>query len=90
MGLARLSQKCRMCPYVETCDHKEMEALGFLPESKMIEQSYQTVVSTLAQPMLRETMEIRVDGERVVVYKDDILKQLERSLYGHLWSQGGV
>lgn len=31
MGLSRLSAKCQACPFVDTCENKEMEALGFLP-----------------------------------------------------------
>ena len=31
MGLSRLAAKCRACPYVSTCDHKQVEALGYLP-----------------------------------------------------------
>lgn len=31
MGLSRLAAKYRACPYVSTCDHKQMEALGYLP-----------------------------------------------------------
>lgn len=31
MSLSRLAAKCRVCPKVDTCDHKEMEAYGFLP-----------------------------------------------------------
>lgn len=31
MALSKLSAKCRACPKVDTCDHKEMEAYGFLP-----------------------------------------------------------
>lgn len=30
MGLSRLSQKCRACPYKDSCSHKEMEALAYL------------------------------------------------------------
>jgi len=33
MSLSRLAAKCRVCPYVDTCDHKEMGAYGFLPIS---------------------------------------------------------
>lgn len=35
MALARLKKQCRECPFVETCEHKEMEALGYLPEPIM-------------------------------------------------------
>ncbi|NBH79029.1 hypothetical protein D3Z52_12800 [Clostridiaceae bacterium] len=31
MGLSKLAAKCRVCPFVDTCDHKRMEALGYLP-----------------------------------------------------------
>lgn len=31
MGLSRIAAMCRACPYVSTCDHKRMEALGYLP-----------------------------------------------------------
>lgn len=31
MGLSRLSAACRACPYVSTCNHKRMEAFGYLP-----------------------------------------------------------
>lgn len=34
MALARLTKQCRECPFVETCEHKEMEALGYLPEPR--------------------------------------------------------
>lgn len=31
MGLSKLTAKCQACPFVDTCDNKEMEALGYLP-----------------------------------------------------------
>lgn len=31
MSLSKLSAKCQACPFVDTCDNKKMEALGFLP-----------------------------------------------------------
>lgn len=33
MSLSRLAARCRACPFVDTCDHKEMEAYGVLPLS---------------------------------------------------------
>lgn len=30
MGLSQLSERCRKCPKVSTCNHKRMEALGYL------------------------------------------------------------
>lgn len=31
MSLSKLSARCRTCPFVDTCDHKQMEAYGILP-----------------------------------------------------------
>ena len=31
MGLSKLSEACKKCPNVDSCDHKRMEALGCLP-----------------------------------------------------------
>lgn len=31
MGLSQLAPKCRACPYLDSCDHKQMVALGYLP-----------------------------------------------------------
>lgn len=31
MSLSKLSTRCQACPFVDTCDNKEMEALGYLP-----------------------------------------------------------
>lgn len=43
MGLSRLSKKCQACPYVETCDHKRMETLGYLPTPNLNALNNQTV-----------------------------------------------
>lgn len=42
MGLSRLAAKCRACPKVDTCDNKEMEALGYLPLPEMAAQPTET------------------------------------------------
>lgn len=46
MGLSRLSEKCRTCPFASKCDHKRMEALTYLSEPQMAVNA--------AQPLLRE------------------------------------
>ena len=79
MGLSKLAAGCRACPYVDTCGHKRMEAVGFLP-----------LFQSAAQPLLRETMEIRVDGKPVTVYVKKKKKQLTRELYAHLGPQYGA
>lgn len=88
MGLSRLSKECSECPFVEKCQHKRMEALGYLPEpvhSPVVD----TNVAELAQPILRETMTIMVEGKPQIVYKDEIEKQLYKHLYSGLGLQFG-
>lgn len=90
MGLSRLAAGCRACPYVDTCDHKRMEALDFLPEPPLSMSASQPAAESAAQPLLRETREIRVNGKPVIVYVDEIEKQLTRGLYQHLGLQFGA
>lgn len=42
MGLSKLSARCQACPFVDTCDHKEMKALGYLPLPKPAAQPTET------------------------------------------------
>lgn len=90
MGLSILAAGCRVCPYVDTCDHKRMEAVGFLPEPPLLNSASQPTAESVAQPLLRETREIRVNGVTMNVYVDEIEKQLTQGLYAHLGLQFGA
>lgn len=48
MGLSKLAAKCRACPYVSTCNHKQMEALGYLP---LPEQRAEIQIDNLLQSL---------------------------------------
>lgn len=87
-GISRLFEKCQKCPFVDTCENKRMEALAYLPEPMIVEAG-QSASMSAAAPVLRETMEIRVDGKTLTVYKDDIEKELYKSLYSGLGLQLG-
>lgn len=89
MGLSRLTAKCMVCPFVDKCDNKSMEALGCL-EIPILASSYaEPIAASTTEPILRETMTVMVDGSPTVVYKDEIEKQLYGSLYSHLGLQYG-
>lgn len=52
MGLSKLSAKCQACPFVDTCDNKEMESLGLLPlpvkpTEQMVQQSRLDILQNL-------------------------------------------
>ena len=84
MALARLTKQCRECPFVETCEHKKMEALGYLPEPIMADAK-----APVTAPILRETVSRVVDGKVVTMYKDELEKILYKDLYSHLGLQFG-
>lgn len=88
MSLSRLAKECRECPFVEKCQHKRMEALGYLPEPIMSPVA-ESSAAELVQPILRETMTIMVEGKPQIVYKDEIEKQLYKHLYSGLGLQFG-
>ena len=50
----------------------------------------QRAADSAAQPLLRVTREIRVNGKPMTVYVDEIEKQLTRGLYPHLGLQFGA
>lgn len=89
MGLSKLAAKCRVCPFVDKCDNKRMEAHGYLEIPNIATPSIETSAESMAGPILRETMTIMIDGEPHVAYVDDIKKQLYRHLYSRLGFQYG-
>lgn len=88
MGLSRLAEQCRKCPFKDNCKNKRMEALGYLPEP-IIAKAGALSAAELTQPILRETVNTIIDGKVVKVYKDEIEKQLCKELYSHLGLQFG-
>lgn len=88
MGLSRQTERCKKCPFVDKCENKRMEALAYLPEP-MLAKTGQPGSTSAAAPVVRETMEICVDGKTLIVYKDDIEKELYKSLYSSLGLQLG-
>lgn len=88
MGLSRLSEQCRKCPFKDNCKNKRMEALGYLSEP-IVAEAGTSSAAELTQPILRETVNMIVDGKVVKVYKDEIEKQLYKELYSHFDFQFG-
>lgn len=89
MGLSRLAAKCVECPFVDKCDKKRMEALAYCEMPNLAYSYTEPIVSSMTEPTLRETMTVMADGSPTVVYKDEIEKQLYKSLYSHLGLQYG-
>ena len=87
MGLSKLSARCRACPFVEKCDCKRMEACGYLPYA---ETASMPAASSAAQLVLREAVEIHVNGQPQRVYMDEIEKILTEGLYAHIGLQYGA
>lgn len=84
MGLSKLAAKCRSCPFVDKCDKKLMEAHGYLEMPNLAASYTESIAASMAEPILRETMTIMVSGKPTAVYKDEIEKQLYKSLYPQL------
>lgn len=61
MSLSRLAAKCRACPFVDDCDHKEMEAYGLLSTHETM-----TPPSQYGTNPVRATGEIYVDVNKLV------------------------
>ena len=88
MALVRLAKQCRECPFVKTCEHKKLEAMGYLPEPIMTDV-IAPVTADIAAPILREIVSRVVDGKVVTMYKDELEKIIYKDLYSHLGLQYG-
>lgn len=84
--LSKLSEKCTKCPYVDNCKDKRMEGCAYMDNlEKELNKATSELISQ--NPMMDAAMPI--SRERVLsnlspfVYKDE----LERALYGQLYSQ---
>lgn len=78
MGLSRLSAKCRACPFVEKCDHKEMEALAYL------EPVAASPVAEMVQPMTvkHDYRDIKIgENTTITIDVEELKRQMERNLY---------
>ena len=88
MTLSKLSEKCKACPKVDSCDHKKMElcALAELPQ-KMCADAGQTVSTNIAAPILRE----RIDSPlSPFSYRDELEKALNEAHFGNRFMMFGA
>ena len=78
MGLTRLSAKCRACPFVEKCDHKEMEALAYL------EPVAAPPVAEMVQPMAvkHDYRDIKIgENTTITIDVEELKRHMKRDFY---------
>ena len=70
MGLSRLSERCRKCRYVDTCEHKEMEGL-------LMAEAGQPAAAEAAAPVLAtdDTVTIHLDSQVAVTIDGDQIRR---------------
>lgn len=80
MTLSKLSEKCKACPKVDSCDYKKMEmcALAELPHN-MCANAMQTASVDASAPILRERIESPLSP---FTYRDELEKALNESHFG--------
>ncbi len=77
-SLSKLSEKCKVCPKMDKCEHKKMElcALAELPSQMNISAS-QGILENSAMPLLREKVKSPLSP---FTYKDELEKEIYKSL----------
>lgn len=88
MTLSKLSEKCKACPKVDSCDHKKMEmcALAELPP-KMCTDAGLTVSASVLAPILRERIESPLSP---FAYRDELEKALNEAHFGSRFMMFGA
>ena len=77
MGLSRLSDRCRKCRYVDTCEHKEMEGL-------LMAEAAQPAAAETAAPVLaaEDTVTIPLDSQVAVTIDGDQIRRKIAQAFG--------
>lgn len=80
MTLSKLSERCKACPKVDSCDHKKMEmcALAELPHN-MCANAIQKAYANASAPILRERIESPLSP---FTYRDELEKALNEAHFG--------
>lgn len=88
MALSKLSEKCKACPKVDSCDHKKMEmcALAELPP-KMCADADLTASVSVSAPILREKIESPLSP---FAYRDEFEKALNEAHFGSRFMMFGA
>ncbi len=84
MGLSRIYSQCRKCPYVDTCDHKRMEALGYLPEQSIAAPAASPLAADMVQPMAvkHDYRDIKIaEGTTVTIDIEELKKKMVEDFY---------
>ncbi len=86
MTLSKLSEMCKACPKVDSCDHKKMElcALAELPPQVSINAG-QPLAMGAAMPLMRERIESPLSP---FAYKDELEKALNDYHFGNRFMYG--
>lgn len=72
MGLSKLSEKCRVCPKVDTCDHKRMEALAYMVDPCGRE------LAAAAVPDVSAHVDIQVNMEATL--RDALIEEIAKAV----------
>lgn len=82
-SISRLSKKCRNCPYVKTCNYKEMEALGYIIPAA------QEYAQPVIQPLMKKTdlRNIKIDENTTVTID---LEELKEKMKEDFYRQVGI
>lgn len=84
-ALSRLSSGCKRCRYVETCDHKQMEALSYIAPATS------NVSLPITQPILKkhDLREIKLDTDTTVTIDlEEMKEQAKKDFYKGLMKFG--
>lgn len=88
MTLSKLSEKCKACQKVNSCDYKKMEmcALAELPP-KMCVNAMQTASMDASAPILRERIKSPLSP---FAYRDELEKALDEAHFGNRFMMFGA
>lgn len=86
-AITQLAEKCRKCPFVDKCEHKEMEHLAYY-EPMTASATVEAGISAEQLDLMETT---QINGEVLSIFcKDEIEKEIRKELCDTLMMNYGV
>lgn len=79
MGLSKLAARCQVCPFIDSCDHKQMEAYGFLMPTQSQQNQTMSVGPDTGEKLIRNDV---MDVDELVKHMAAVFQIPEHILRG--------
>jgi hypothetical protein len=83
-----LSERCRECPYVDTCDHKRAEAIAYIETPGRGSAISEALIAGIINgPVIIAPHKVEFDNPSEYLQKEDVMLEIYKEIYSFLESE---